>query len=480
MDLGTDPEPSISSSSLESKIHSFLQGNPAFSTFDHSFPSNAAVRGKSFSPAAGTDNREGTPVRDEGGGTPTQDEMMDKPVGVPYNSRQNPSSVNEAAKVLPVAFESNMQKNPNNPQHPAHPLPGSAQNGQVFQPFQFGKQEMMAGGTSGPAAQYQHIAAHPGRPAFGEGPPGGVGSSQTVEGFQRANEQSWFGENHPEGGSQQPGGYNMSGQGIGKNRTGLYPYQTEQTQEPQEFVSQQGPPAAPAFFRGSLPPVPKLPPPPPSFDPLLTPPVGGMINPPHHEPPHNPAAGGSIGSRGDGFASGMAAHDHQRPSSLRPDDMFHDPHRPQPPENFHPHQEDERYHDDSRQPDEHFFCEDPYYQPDEPYFRPGSPPRPYPRGRGHLSPPRDPFFEQQHNPRPPRHYALRRPPPPRHEMRHLGQRPPPPRPPHLARHPHPRGSPRPPFPRFNGPDPMFRGKRPGPRGGGPMFPPKRPFPPPRY
>ncbi|KAM4725064.1 regulation of nuclear pre-mRNA domain-containing protein 2a isoform 2-T4 [Anableps anableps] len=484
MDLSTDPEPSISSSSLESKIHNFLQGNPAFSAFDQNFPTNPSVRGESFSPVAGTDNQEGTPVRDEGGGTPTQDEIMDKPVVAPFPSGKNPSSVGKAAETVPVAFENSMQKNPNNPHHPAHALPGLAQNGQVFQPFPFGKQDMLEGGIPAAAAHYQHVAMHPGGPAFGDGAPGSAGGSQTIEGFQRANEQSWFGDAHPEGSSRQPSGYNMLAPGVRENTTGLYPYQAEQPQEPQEFVSQQGPSAAPTFFRGSLPPVPKVPPPPPTFDSLLASPVGGLMNPPQQEPLHSTAAGGGVGSRGDGFVSGMVVHDHQHTSLRRPDDPFLDPHRPQQPQEFHPHPDGMRYHDDPRQPDDHFLHDEPYYPPDDPYFRPGSPPRPYPRGRGHfsppLSPPRDSYFtHEQHNPPPPRQYAPRRPPPPRHEMRHPSQRPPPPRPPHLALHPHPRGPPRPPFPRFNGPDPRFRGKRPGPRGGGPMFPPKRPFPP-RY
>ncbi|XP_007561536.1 regulation of nuclear pre-mRNA domain-containing protein 2a [Poecilia formosa] len=461
MDLSTDPELSISSSSLESKIHNFLQGNPVFSAFDQSFPTNPAVRGESFSPVTGTDNQEGTPVRDEGGGTPTQDEIMDKPVAVPFPSGKNMSSVDKAANALPVAFEN---KNLNNPRHVAHPRPGLAQNGQVFQPFPFGNQEMVESGIPAPAAHYQHVAMHPGGP----GAAGGAGGSQTIEGFQRANEQSWFGDPHPDGSSRQPGGYNMLAPGLRDNTTGLYPYQQEQTPE-------QLPPVAPAFFRATLPPVPKVPPPPPppTFKPLLTHPVGGLMKPPQQEPAPN------IGSRGDSF-SNMVVHDHQHTSMHHPDDLFHDPHRPQQP-----HQEEMHYHDD-----EHFLHDDPYYPPDDAYFRPGSPPRPrpphpYPRGGGHLSPPlsppRDPYFaHEQHNPTPPRQFAPRRPPPPRHEMRHPIQRPPPPRPPHLARHPPPRGPPRAPFPRFNGPDPRFRGKRPGPRGGGPMFPPKRPFPPPRY
>lgn len=59
--------------SLESKINSFLQGNPGFSAL-------GLEDGVSNSPLlVGGDNADGTPVRDESGSTPTQDEIMDTP-----------------------------------------------------------------------------------------------------------------------------------------------------------------------------------------------------------------------------------------------------------------------------------------------------------------------------------------------------------------------------------------------------------------
>lgn len=60
--------PSVSPPSLESKINSFLQGNPGFS-----------LALGDVSP----DGVDGTPVRDEAAGTPTQDEIMDTPGSVP-------------------------------------------------------------------------------------------------------------------------------------------------------------------------------------------------------------------------------------------------------------------------------------------------------------------------------------------------------------------------------------------------------------
>ncbi|KAJ8289983.1 hypothetical protein GJAV_G00007420 [Gymnothorax javanicus] len=77
-----DPVPPVSPSpsSLESKIHKFLQGNPGFSDLNLSIPSlGSGEEGGSDSPLLGSENVDGTPVRDETGGTPTQDEIMDKP-----------------------------------------------------------------------------------------------------------------------------------------------------------------------------------------------------------------------------------------------------------------------------------------------------------------------------------------------------------------------------------------------------------------
>ncbi|KAJ3598415.1 hypothetical protein NHX12_001925 [Muraenolepis orangiensis] len=59
--------PSVPAPSLESKINSFLQGNPGFSL------------GLGDSSPLASDWVDGTPVRDEAAGTPTQDEIMDTP-----------------------------------------------------------------------------------------------------------------------------------------------------------------------------------------------------------------------------------------------------------------------------------------------------------------------------------------------------------------------------------------------------------------
>lgn len=496
MDLTTETEPSLSSKSLESKIHSFLHGNPAFSTFDLGFSANPAGGGDNLSPVPGTDTQDGTPVRDEGGGTPTQDEIMDKPVGLPFTSSSKPSSIGETVKTVPIAYQNSTQQNPNNPHQQAHLQPGVAQNGKLYQPYPYSEQEMSEHGITTPVARYQPISAQSGGPVPGERAPGSANCTQTVGGFQGVSERGWYGDTYPEGSSQQPTGYNviMPG-GAGENKiSGHYPYQAEQPQGPQELASQQGSVSSSGFYRNTLPPVPKLPPPPLGFDDPTSASSSAMILPEQQQAP-NADTGEMLRTRGDSVISGMVIHDHQHKSMFHPGDPPYDLDRQRHhPADLHPHPDDlhyqedlERYHDELRHRDGAFFQDDPYGHPEDPYYRPGSPSHHYPRDRGRFTPPLSPSEDayyapdyQQHSPPPP-HYTPRRP-PPHLEIRHPGMRPPH-RPPHPAHHPHPRGPPRAPFPRFHGPDPRLRGKRPvqGGRGNaGPMFPPKRPFPPPRY
>ncbi|KAK2830524.1 hypothetical protein Q5P01_018455 [Channa striata] len=489
MDLTTEPDTSLSSTSLESKIHSFLQGNPAFSAFDVGFSTNPVVGVGSFSPVTGTDTQDGTPVRDEGGGTPTQDEIMDKPVVVPFTSNTNQSSIVENIHTAPIAHQSSTQQNPNNtPQH-AHLQGGVAQNGQAYQPHPYRKQEMSEHGITTPVTHYQQISAQKGGPVPGERAPGNASSTLTFEGFQGMSERHWYSDTYPEGSSQHPGGYNMTAAGGANQTSGLYQYQTEQTQESQQL--------APGFFKTNLPPVPNVPPPPHGFEtsPAAT---GSTMIPPEQQPIPCANAGEMSGPRVDSVISGMVVHDHQHKSMFHPDDPLYELDRPRPHhlEDLRPNPEDlryqedlEHYHNELPHRDTLFFPDDPYPHPDDQFYRPGSPPHLNPRGRGRLTPPLSPSEDHyyanpyKHHSPPPPHYAPRRPPPPPHlEIRHPGFRLPH-RPPHLAHHPHPRGPPRAPFPRFYGSDPRLRGKRPGPRGGGnagPMFLPKRPFLPPRY
>lgn len=492
MDLTTETEPSLSSKSLESKIHRFLHGNPSFSTFDLGFSTNQAVGGDNLSPVPATDTQDGTPVRDEGGGTPTQDEIMDKPAGLPFTSSTKPSSIGETVKTVPIAYQNSSQQNPKNPQQ-VHLQP--AQNGKLYQLYPGNKQEMSEHGITAPVAHYQPVSAQSGGPVPGERAPGSASHTQTVGGFQGLSERGWYGDTYPEGSSQQPTGYNviMPG-GPGENHiSGHYPYQAEQTRGPQELAFQQCAASSPGFYRNTHLPVPKLPPPPVGFDNPPSASSSGMILP-EQQPVPSADTGEVLRTRGDSVISGMVIHDHQHKSMFHPGDPPYDLDRQRcHPEDLHPHpvdlhyQEDfGRYHDELQR-DGVFFQDDPYCHPEDPYYRPDSPPHHYPRDRERLTPPLSPSEEayyapdyQRHSPPRP-HYTPRRP-PPHVEIRHPGLRPPH-RPPHPAHHPHPRGPPRAPFPLFHGPDPRLRGKRPGPRGrgnAGLMFPPKRPFLPPRY
>lgn len=510
MELATEPESSLSSGSLESKIHSFLQGNPGFSAFNLGLPVNPGVGGGNLSPATGTDNQDGTPVRDEGGGTPTQDEIMDKPMVVPFTS--NTSQSVENLKTGPIAYQNSTQQGPNNPQQQGYVQPDVAQNGQAFQPYSYGKQEMSEHGTATPVAQFHQISGQRGGLMPGETAPGSASSIKTSEGLRGVSEGGWYGDSYPEGNIQHARGYSvdMPG-GAGENRIpGFPPYQSEQTQERQEMSSQPVATTSSDFFRSILPPVPKLPPPPDSCEGHPSNSGNAMIPPKQHPVPTantEEVAGGRVSS----IISGMVIHDHQHKPMFHPDDPLCNREGPRShPEDLHPHpnelryQEDmEHYRDDPHARDPLFFHEDPYHHPEDPYYRPGSPPHLYPRVRGRLTPPMSPsedvYYSHDFLPGSPPspHFALRRPPPPHPELRHPGLRPPGPRlpglrppyrppirPPHPPPHLHPRGPPHaPPFHPFHGPDPRLRGKRPGPRGGGnvgPIFPPKRPYPPPRY
>uniref|UniRef100_H2U0E9 Regulation of nuclear pre-mRNA domain-containing protein 2 n=1 Tax=Takifugu rubripes TaxID=31033 RepID=H2U0E9_TAKRU len=460
MDLSAEHEPSFISQSLESKIHNFLQGNSAFNAFDLRFPGQP---GENLSPVTGADAQDGTPVRDEGGGTPTQDEMMDKGAAAPAatTAYQKPSSYSRSAV---------------------------GQNGQLYRHQTYANHDVSERGVT--VGLYPPVSAQTGRP--GEMAPGSDASAQPVEPVQMVNESGWYNNSYPEGSSQLLGGFSAPPlRGAQENKTaGLYPYQAEQSQQPKNMASQQGLNAASAFFTKSLPPVPVIPPPPRVFENPLPGTSGALIP---QEPPLHAGADEMMGDRVGSVISGMVVHDHQHKSVFHPDNSIYDNERAPPPrpEDQHYPEAPEHYHNEPHPHNDHFFQEEPYLHPDEPYHRhpgPGPPPHRYPRVRGHLTPPlspaEDPYFShdyQRHGPPPPPRFALRRP-PPHPEMRHPGLRPPH-RPPHPPPHHFPRGPPRPPFPPFRGPEPRLRGKRPGPLGRGnpgPMFAPKRPFPPPRY
>ncbi|XP_022538732.2 regulation of nuclear pre-mRNA domain-containing protein 2a [Astyanax mexicanus] len=96
-----EPEPVTSvSSSLDSKIDSFLQGNSVLKGLNMGFPSVLPWPKGVDSPSTSTDNLGGTPVRDESGATPTQDEVMDDPVVQPPSYQGGPREAASATSAL--------------------------------------------------------------------------------------------------------------------------------------------------------------------------------------------------------------------------------------------------------------------------------------------------------------------------------------------------------------------------------------------
>ncbi|XP_034016100.1 regulation of nuclear pre-mRNA domain-containing protein 2a [Thalassophryne amazonica] len=473
MELATELEPS---DSLESKIHSFLQENPAFNAFDLGFSANIGQGSENLSPVTGTDTQDGTPVRDEGGGTPTQDEVMDKPVGVSFVSNKNQST---------IAYENNQQISTNTHQQ-AHLQPQMYQNGQVCQPHPHG--DMLEHRIAKPVLHYQQTA-----PVQGSEPAESTrdisSSKNPVEGFQGMSQSGWYGPTCPDGASQ-PSSYNAAMlREIGECKMmEQFPYQSEQTERSQEQSPHIGSNPSSNFFRNTLPPVPKLPPPPVGFSaPSVV--TSSATLPPNQQPVPTSDRKGVGGAAGDSQIGGMMIQDHQHKPGFPPEGSVYNHDRP---ENLHPQLDELHYREERHHQDDPQFQGDPYQPSDGPYYGIASPPQRFPRGRGGLTSPPLPsedsyYAYEQRNPSSP-HYIPRRP-PPRLEMRHPVSRPPqrpPQRLPHPGHPPHPRGSPRaPPFPRFcgPGPDPWLRGKRPPPRGrgnAGPVFPPKRPYLPPRY
>ncbi|TSO05400.1 Regulation of nuclear pre-mRNA domain-containing protein 2 [Bagarius yarrelli] len=84
-------EPVVSvTSTLDSKIDGFLQGNPGLRGLNMGFPPVLSWSKSVDSLSASTENVGGTPVRDESGATPTQDEVMDEPVVQPVLYESGP------------------------------------------------------------------------------------------------------------------------------------------------------------------------------------------------------------------------------------------------------------------------------------------------------------------------------------------------------------------------------------------------------
>ncbi|CAB1351285.1 unnamed protein product [Coregonus sp. 'balchen'] len=534
-----EKEEKPSASSLESKIHSFLQGNPGFNAFNLGLTSEAVqAGGRDLSPLAGTETQEGTPVRDEaGGGTPTLDEIMDTPgEAEPFLAKQGQVSTGGVPKptdgnlsLSPTACHNQAWQGPNNTQVHLGLHPG-APNGQGYPQLPYeGKEEMHGIAPSlreSGLAHYQPITTQVSAPTLGEGLPSNTPGGPQARPSASVSEGGWYGNPYPEGQALHPSNHNMAASGAGDGKTpmsGPYAYQGEgqtqpyQTKDPHALPFQQG--ANPSSFLTSpLPPIPQLPPPP--FPGIPAPPqdyqgppasvmVGGlMVERPSPNPEMEDDRAGISALGGPGIIS-----DPYHPDDFRrhPDVLHRHADDPYHPDDFRRHPDDlHRYSDDLRRqpdnlhhldnfrhhPDDLRHPDDRYYHPDDFQNLPVDDPHyPY-RVRERLTPPPSPSEDPYYYNYPPRSpsppYGHRRPLPPHMNLHHHDHMPLPPHPPHSllrpAQHPHlrglPRGPPRPPLR-----SPMLRGKRPGPpfgghpRGGGPggpFFPPKRPHLPPRH
>lgn len=357
----TEDEPLTLSDSLESKIHSFLQGNPAFSTFDLDVGTTST---NAASPA-----QEGTPVRDEGGSTPTQDEVMDKTVAA---LKPSEASVGETVGSVP-------QQTP------------VVENGRSHQPYSYPDQNASQLGNTAPVVNYQQVLAQ-----ISELPPGTAKNITNI--VEKINESGWFNAIYPEGSSQQS--LNVPSGSLESTQPGQFPFQSKQ--EPQE-----GADVSTFAYGNSLPPHPGLPMPPDFYNPSAAASRFGSAVPEQQPgPPAEPASGVSS------LLCGVIVHDHQHKSVFHPDEPQFD----RGPEYCH---ENEMYRHE-------LYREDPFGPP-------GLGPRLRGRLTPPLSPQENEYYDYQHGaapqprrpPLPPHHPDMRprgmrppmRAPPPGYQLR---------------------------------------------------------------
>lgn len=501
-------QPVISvTSTLDSKIDGFLQGNPGLRGLNMGFPPVLPWTKAVDSPSASTENLGGTPVRDESGATPTQDEVMDEPAvqpflyqGRPLQTASTAASALVAVSGLPVSTYANDSWQEQN-RHIVQYGPGLQHSGNRYQRNFTVKQEFPSSGI--PLIETGH-------PQHAESSMAdkNQNSNKNNEILERISVETPLSNTGADNTSLANDGWYCDARGHDqKQRAGtsseLYKGKPHQSEE-------HGHDTSPApFFNTPLPPpppIPKLPPPPPQD---FLPSVGGGIKDPVKltNIADNAQAGGDIPVY---LSTNAVPHDDYderllnripvkeplhphlsmpgpqhcavAPHPVRlgprngPVDLNHRPRipvhnqqrpvmpRPSPPSTV-------QEYCEALSPS-HALSEDAYVDPhcDVP---PCSSPPPhtltfYPEERAlplhHPEPRLRPRFE--HRTPPPHHY---RPPRPGHypPQRPL-HRPPPPRIPHPS-------------------EPLFqRGKRHGPpfggppRPAGPFYPPKRPFLPPRY
>ncbi|XP_016329683.1 CUGBP Elav-like family member 3 isoform X1 [Sinocyclocheilus anshuiensis] len=486
-------------STLDSKIDNFLQGNPGLKDFNLGFPSVLSwPKGTVDSPSASAENLGGTPVRDEAGATPTQDEIMDAPQSelFPYQQGQMVSMSTaldaKSMRPLPSGQKQNAQTDPQ-----AH-----TDMHQKTAPKKDFKNSVPSLAEA-EAKRHQRIEAMRSSSMSNNQQP----LRDRVEATKKSSVML------------QELRQNPLIHDVGPNPKmveGSYAYRDDQekqvlassdaygaeryvAKEPRQDLT------APNFFTTPLPPIPKLPPPPQDFihpasssrasGPRATKDLpfgeaerGGVdgsyvpANSDNEHLSHEVSNKEPFHPHGDGAShSAHAPHLVPKIPPNGPADYNHQhpPRVPLQPSSSIPHHRIgssppvRGYHEASSLPRP--LPEDPYFDPY--YEHPQRIPSP-PHYDMHLISPR----AQEYYPEEiPPHYPEHRVP------THLEHRPPPPhhiRPPHPGHYPAPRPLRRPPpvhhelpFPRGKRPGPTFGGP---PRVRGPFYPPKRPFLPPHY
>ncbi|XP_051948602.1 regulation of nuclear pre-mRNA domain-containing protein 2-like isoform X2 [Xyrauchen texanus] len=474
-------------SNLDSKIDNFLQGKPCIKGLNLGFPSILPwPKGTVDSPLTSAENLGGTPIRDEAGATPTQDEIMDVPKSEPLLYQEG-----QMVSTATAGVEQNFHADPRSQAGTEI----NQNNGQVKKVSQSSVPSL----AEAEAKRYKFIEAMrstsvPSNQQPSSNRPGAIHQLPIQNPLisDAGQEGNLYGEVYQHGQEQRV-----------MASSNAYGAESYHAQEPRQDI------AEPTFFTSPLPPIPNLPPPPQDFLPSVSSlkPGGSHIHMDLQEP-YSEAETGVDSSYGPANSDYDECLSHEVPNR----------------EPFHPHGDGASYsalpphHVPKILPNEtvdynhqHLPRVPLQHPPSMPRHHIGSPPpvRGYHEDRSPPQPiPDDPYFDPYHDhpprsPSPPHYdmhpvspcaleyYPEEMPPHyPEHRVHlHLEHRLPPP---HFVHAPHPGHYPpplhlrRPPPVPYEHEPPFPRGKRPGPpfggppRGAGPLYPPKRPYLPPHY
>ncbi|XP_043073319.1 regulation of nuclear pre-mRNA domain-containing protein 2 isoform X1 [Puntigrus tetrazona] len=475
------------SSTLDSKIDNLLQGHPVLKGFNLGFPSVLTwPKGAVDSPSASAENLGGTPVRDEAGATPTQDEIMDVPQSelFPYQQGQTVSISTALDATITHSLPSWQEQNTHTDSQ-AH----TNMHQMIAPQKDFNSVPSLA---ETEAMRHEHIEA-----ICSSSLPS---NQKSLRDCIEATERPLIRDVGPNS-KMVEGSYtyrdDQEKQVSASSDSYLEPYLAK---EPRQDL------AAPNFFTTPLPPIPKLPPPPQDFMHAASSRASGPHPSPKLQEPYGEVercgVDGSYAPENSDYEHLSHEVPNKDPFHPHGDGASHSAHAPHLTPKIPPNGPvDYNHRHPPRIPLQHP-PSIPHHHIGTPpsvrgYHEASSPPRPLPE-----EPYFDPYYEQPpHSPSPPHYdmhpisphaqeYYPEEIPPHYPECRvppHLEHRPPPPhhvRPPHPGHYPGPRPLRRPPPVHHEPPFP--RGKRPGPPFGGPprvrgpFYPPKRPFLPPHY